>query len=79
MEGVFERMQMPPWQRLHYGRPPNWKIGHSQSQRSAGPALDWTADKYIQTHSLDAIMDQYKYKMQIQIQNTNTNEIHPVK
>ena len=33
------------WQRLHYGRPPNWKIGHSQSQRSARPALDWTADK----------------------------------
>ena len=34
------------WHGLHYGRPPNWKIGHSQSQRSTGPtkdtAFDWT-------------------------------------
>ena len=39
------------WQGLHYGRPPNWKIGHSQSQRSDGPAFDWTnTQTHITTH-----------------------------
>ena len=57
------------WQRLHYGRPPNWKIGHSQSQRSAGPALKWTAHKYTKQHFFFG----YNNK------NTNTNVNHEEK